>query len=178
MFVWGRNIYLVQLLSAATPGMTSPVRKRVPVGQICNRLQAQMDSETGTTSTPLSPTETLSPIPVSKSSHPWQPYFHWRVVWQQWGRLPAIPPSYTGWTRSPWTLGSPAPPGWRTGTPTCSHPSGHRWGRHPAHLAAKNKNDNSKYTNILNYMMDSRLVRAGVCIWLIYPPNNEDDVWT
>ena len=55
MFVWGRNIYLVQLLSAATPGMTSPVRKRVPVGQICNRLQAQMDSETGTTSTPLSP---------------------------------------------------------------------------------------------------------------------------
>ena len=56
MFVWGRNIYLVQLLSAATPGMTSPVRKRVPVGQICNRLQAQMDSETGTTSTPLSPT--------------------------------------------------------------------------------------------------------------------------
>ena len=57
MFVWGRNIYLVQLLSAATPGMTSPVRKRVPVGQICNRLQAQMDSETGTTSTPLSPTQ-------------------------------------------------------------------------------------------------------------------------
>ena len=56
MFVWGRNIYLVQLLSAATPGMTSPVRKRVPVGQIYNRLQAQMDSETGTTSTPLSPT--------------------------------------------------------------------------------------------------------------------------
>ena len=55
MFVWGRNIYLVQLLSAATPGMTSPVRKRVPVGQICNRLQDQMDSETGTTSTPLSP---------------------------------------------------------------------------------------------------------------------------
>ena len=55
MFVWGRNIYLVQLLSAATPGMTSPVRKRVPVGQICNRLQAQMDSETGSTSTPLSP---------------------------------------------------------------------------------------------------------------------------
>ena len=55
MFVWGRNIYLVQLLSAATPGMTSPVGKRVPVGQICNRLQAQMDSETGTTSTPLSP---------------------------------------------------------------------------------------------------------------------------
>ena len=58
MFVWGRNIYLVQLLSAATPGMTSPVRKRVPVGQICNRLQAQMDSETGTTSTPLSPSPT------------------------------------------------------------------------------------------------------------------------
>ena len=58
MFVWGRNIYLVQLLSAATPGMTSPVRKRVPVGQICNRLQAQMDSETGTTSTPLSPNYT------------------------------------------------------------------------------------------------------------------------
>ena len=59
MFVWGRNIYLVQLLSAATPGMTSPVRKRVPVGQICNRLQAQMDSETGTTSTPLSPNGVL-----------------------------------------------------------------------------------------------------------------------
>ena len=73
MFVWGRNIYLVQLLSAATPGMTSPVRKRVPVGQICNRLQAQMDSETGTTSTPLSPNASHSFLD--------SPYLmHWWVV--------------------------------------------------------------------------------------------------